>query len=447
MTVSRLGARKSGAWVWRAAMASIVASWPLLSWAADKASAANTDYEARVERVLKQTPLIDGHNDLPWEIRERFKSRLSAVDLKSDASRLTAPAGAAPLMTDIVRLHAGHVGGQFWSVWVPVSLKGAEAVQTTLEQIDLVKRLAARYPTDLEMALTAADVRRIHRAGKIACLIGVEGGNQINNSLAVLRQMYDLGARYMTLTHVLTTDWADSATDAPVHHGLTAFGVEVVHEMNRLGMLVDLSHVSPETMKAALAASAAPVMFSHSSARALVDHPRDVPDDVLALVAQNGGVVMATFASSYVSMARDQWEADRAAELARYNTPPYGGLYIGQPERANVALAQWEREHPKPVVTLEQVADHIEHIRKIAGIEHVGLGSDFDGIPDTPRGLEGVDRYPALLVELMRRGWSDSDIARLAGENILRVMADAERVAVKLRAERPASEAVIDSTH
>jgi membrane dipeptidase len=326
-----------------------------------------------------------------------------------------------------------------------VSLKGPEAVQTTIEQIDLVKRMAARYPGDFEMALTAADVRRIHHAGRIACMIGVEGGNQINNSLAVLRQMYDLGVRYMTLTHVLTTDWADSATDTPVHHGLTPFGVEVVHEMNRLGMLVDLSHVSPDTMKAAIAASAAPVMFSHSSARALVDHPRDVPDDVLAMVAQNGGVVMVNFASSYVSAARARWEADRAAEQARYNAPPYGGLYIGQPDRAKAALEQWEQQHPKPVVTLEQVADHIEHIRKIAGIDHVGIGSDFDGIPDTPRGLEGVDHYPALLVELMRRGWSDSDVAKLAGENILRVMAEAEKVALQLRAERQASEAVVDT--
>lgn len=448
MTESRLS--RFTAWVSaRATCAAVcavaVSGMPLLSLAAGKASTANTDYEARVERVLKQTPLIDGHNDLPWEIRERFKSRLTAVDLKSDTSKLTVPPDSAALMTDIPRMHAGHVGGQFWSVWVPVSLKGPEAVQTTLEQIDLVKRMAARYPGDLEMALTAADVRRIHHAGRIACMIGVEGGNQINNSLAVLRQMYDLGARYMTLTHVLTTDWADSATDTPVHHGLTPFGVEVVHEMNRLGMLVDLSHVSPDTMKAAIAASAAPVMFSHSSARALVDHPRDVPDDVLAMVAQNGGVVMVNFASSYVSAERDRWEADRAAEQARYNAPPYGGLYIGQPDRAKAALEQWEQQHPKPVVTLEQVADHIEHIRKIAGIDHVGIGSDFDGIPDTPRGLEGVDHYPALLVELMRRGWSDSDVARLAGENILRVMAAAEKVAVELRAERQASEAVVDT--
>jgi membrane dipeptidase len=448
MTESRWG--RFTAWISaRTACAAVcvvaVFGMPLLSLAAGKASTANTDYEARVERVLKQTPLIDGHNDLPWEIRERFKSRLTAVDLKSDTSRLTVPSDSAALMTDIPRLHAGHVGGQFWSVWVPVSLKGPEAVQTTIEQIDLVKRMAARYPGDLEMALTAADVRRIHHAGRIACMIGVEGGNQINNSLAVLRQMYDLGARYMTLTHVLTTDWADSATDTPVHHGLTPFGVEVVHEMNRLGMLVDLSHVSPDTMKAAIAASAAPVMFSHSSARALVDHPRDVPDDVLAMVAQNGGVVMVNFASSYVSAERDRWEADRAAEQARYNAPPYGGLYIGQPDRAKAALEQWEQQHPKPVVTLEQVADHIEHIRKIAGIDHVGIGSDFDGIPDTPRGLEGVDHYPALLIELMRRGWSDSDVAELAGENILRVMAEAEKVAAKLRAERQASEAVVDT--
>jgi membrane dipeptidase len=407
------------------------------------ASAASTDYEARVERVLKQTPLIDGHNDLPWEIRERFQGRLSALDLKSDTSKLTPPADSAPLMTDIVRMHAGHMGGQFWSVWVPVSLKGFEAVQTTIEQIDLVKRLAARYPGDLEMAFTAADVRRIHHAGKIACMIGIEGGNQINNSLPVLRQMYDLGARYMTLTHVLDTDWADSATDAPLHHGLTPFGVEVVREMNRLGMLIDLSHVSPDTMKAALSASVAPVIFSHSSARALVDHPRDVPDDILAMVARNGGVVMVNFASSYVSAARNQWEADRAAEQARYNTPPYGGLYIGQPERAAAALKKWDSEHPKPVATLEQVADHIEHVKQVAGIDHVGIGSDFDGIPDTPRGLEGVDHYPALLVELMRRGWSDTDVAKLAGENVLRVMAEAERVSVRLRAENGASEATL----
>lgn len=405
--------------------------------------AAGDDYNARLERVLKQTPLIDGHNDLPWEIRERNKGRLSTIDLKSDTSRLTPPPDGAPLMTDIPRLRAGHVGGQFWSVWVPVNIKGPEAVQTTVEQIDLVKRMAARYPADFAMAETAADVRRIHRAGKIACLIGIEGGHQINNSLPVLRQMYDLGARYMTLTHVLDIDWADAATDAPVHHGLTPFGVEVVREMNRLGMLVDLSHVSPETMRAALAATRAPVIFSHSSARAIVDHPRDVPDDILALVAKNGGVVMVNFNPGYVSAARNQWEADRAAELARYSSPPYGGLYIGQPDRAKAALEKWESEHPKPVATVAQVADHIEHIRQVAGVDHVGLGSDFDGIPEGPRGLDGVDKYPALLVELMRRGWSDADVAKVSGENVLRVMAEAEQVAAKLRASEAASEATV----
>ena len=408
---------------------------PMAAWGAD-------DYGHRVEQVLLRTPLIDGHNDLPWEIRDRFKSDLAAVDLKLDTSRLPYPEGASPLMTDIPRLRAGDVGGQFWSVWIPSEMKGYQAVQITLEQMDLVKRMAARYPGDLEMAYTAADVRRIHQAHKVASLIGIEGGHQINNSLAVLRQMYDAGARYMTLTHTVNNAWADSATDAPVHRGLTPFGIEVVREMNRLGMLVDLSHVSPETMKAALAVSEAPVIFSHSSARALVDHPRNVPDDILRSVAANGGVVMVNFAPGYVSDARNRWDADQAAERTRFNSPPYVGLYIGQPERAKAALAAWEESHPRPATTLVQVADHIDHIRQVAGADHVGLGSDFDGIGDAPVGLEGVDRYPALLEELMRRGWTDSDIAKLAGENLLRVMAAAEKVSGKLRAARPASSAV-----
>ena len=348
-------------------------------------------------------------------------------------------------MTDIPRLRAGRVGGQFWSVWVPVEMKGFEAVQTTIEQIDLVKRIAARYPADLEMAYTAADIRRIHHAKKIASLIGIEGGHQINNSLAVLRQMYDLGARYMTLTHITNTAWADAATDAPAHNGLTPFGIEVIHEMNRIGMLVDLSHVSPQTMKMALRASEAPVIYSHSSARALVDHPRDVPDDVLRLVAEHGGVVMVNFNAGYVSEEFNRWEADQAAEQSRGSAPPYGGLYIGQPERAKAALDAWEKTHPKPVVTLAQVADHIDHIRKIAGVDHVGLGSDFDGITDVPAGLDAVDKFPALLAELMRRGWSDTDIAKVAGENLLTVMAGAERVAARLRAEHAASEAVVEA--
>jgi membrane dipeptidase len=320
-----------------------------------------------------------------------------------------------------------------------VNITGAEAVDVTLEQIDLVKRMCTRYPADFAMAYTAADVRRIHADRKIACLIGIEGGHQINDSLAVLRQMYAAGARYMTLTHTSNTGWADSATDEPVHHGLTPFGVEVVHEMNRMGMLVDLSHVSADTMRAALAASAAPVMFSHSSARSLVDHPRNVPDDVLELLSRNGGVVMANFAPGYVSDDRRRWDADAAAERTRYNSPPYVGLYIGQPERAAAAMAQWEKQHPRPSATLEQVADHIEHLRTVAGIDHVGLGSDFDGIDDTPVGLDGVDRYPALLKELMRRGWSDADIAKLAGANVLRVMADVEQVAQRMRDRAPSA--------
>jgi len=407
------------------------------------AAPSGADDAQRVEQVLRRTPLVDGHNDLPWEIRARYGGDLSKVDLAANTALLPVPAGGAALMTDIPRLRRGHVGAQFWSVWVPVDVKGAPVVQMTLEQIDLVKAMCARYPDDLAMAYTAADIVRIHEGHRVASLIGVEGGHQINDSLAVLRAYYEAGARYMTLTHSVNTDWADSATDTPVHHGLTRFGEEVVREMNRLGMLVDLAHVSADTMRAALAVSAAPVIFSHSSARALVDHPRDVPDDVLRLVARNGGVVMVNFAPHYVSDARRRWDADHAAERARDNSPPFGGLYIGQPERAAAALASWEQAHPKPFATLVEVADHIDHIRAVAGVDYVGLGSDFDGIPETPQGLDGVDKFPALLEELARRGWSDSELAKVAGGNLLRVMTQAERVSAKARATRPPSSATI----
>jgi membrane dipeptidase len=399
--------------------------------------------EVQVNRVLAQTPLIDGHNDLAWQIRDCFQN-LDNLDLRADTAHLSKPAAATagcewvPLMTDIPRLRAGRVGGQFWSVWVPPEVTGPAAVKMTLEQIDLVHAMVARYPNDLQMAYTADDIVGIHKAGRIASLIGIEGGHQIDNSLPTLRQMYALGARYMTLTHTLNNDWADSATDNPRHHGLTAFGRVVVHEMNRLGMLVDLSHVSPETMQAALAATVSPVIFSHSGARALDDHPRDVPDDVLALVRQNRGIVMVNFYPGYVSSDRAHWVADRAAEQARFNSPPYDGLYIGQPERAKVAMSEWEKAHPAPVVTIAMVADHIDHIRQVAGVDCVGLGSDFDGIPVTPLGLEGVDKFPALLEELARRGWSEGDLAKVAGGNLLRVMRDTEAVARRLqKTERP----------
>lgn len=400
------------------------------------ARAASPDINSRVARVLDATPLIDGHNDLPWGIREITHNNSSAIDLQKDTSNIPTLPGWPNLTTDIPRLRKGMVGAQFWSVYVPVGVKGFEVVQTTMEQIDLVKGMAARYPADLEMAYSAADIRRIHREHKIASLIGIEGGHQINDSLAVLRQMYSLGARYMTLTHSRNTEWADSATDTPEHHGLTPFGEDVVREMNRIGMLVDLSHVSPDVMRQALKIASAPVMYSHSSARALVDHPRNVPDDILRLVAANGGIVMVNFNPGYVSDAHLHWDADLAAEQARYDTPPFAGLYIGQPERAKAALDAWQQAHPRPVVNLATVADHIEHIRQVAGVDHVGLGSDFDGIPDLPAGLEGVEHFPALLAELMRRGWSDADVAKVAGENLLRVLKAAEEAAVKLSASR-----------
>jgi membrane dipeptidase len=400
-----------------------------------------------VAKVLADMPVIDGHNDLPWEIRDRFASNLDAVDLKQNTALLRPAADAAadqpPLMTDIPRLRAGGVGAQFWSVWVPSDSQDAVAVELTIEQIDLVKRMVAHYPNDFEMAYTAADIIRIEHGHRIASLIGVEGGHQIGNSLAALRQFYDLGARYMTLTHSMNTAWADSATEAPAHNGLTAFGRVVVGEMNRLGMLVDLSHVSAKTMKDALEVTQAPVIFSHSGARALIDHPRDVPDDVLALVARNHGIVMVNFFPGYVSQERARWDAEVAAEKAREATPPFGGLFIGQPDRAKAAFAQWLAAHPKPVVTLSMVADHVDHVAQVAGKDCVGFGSDFDGIPEAPEGLEGVDKYPALLAELARRGWGHDDLVKVSGGNLLRVMRAAELVSQHLRATTLASNATL----
>jgi len=388
----------------------------------------------RIRRILADTPLIDGHNDVPEQYSERVKDHLDRIDLASGTSALT-----PPMHTDIPRLKAGGIGGQFWSVYVSAELPGAEAVQATLEQIDLVKRLVARYPETFEMAFTAADVVRIHKAGKIASLIGMEGGHSINNSLATLRDMYQLGARYMTLTHWLNNAWADAATAAPEHGGLTAFGVMVVQEMNRLGMLVDLSHVSEQTMNRALDVTKAPVVFSHSSARAIDGHPRNVPDAVLQRLSSNGGVVMVNFAPDFVSDTVRQYYADVEAETARLKD-----LMPGDPAGAAKALAAWKAAHPEPRATLGQVADHIDHIRKVAGIDHVGLGSDFDGISRVPDGLQDVSRYPALLEELARRGYSDDDLRKLAGLNILRVMRQAEDVAARLQRETRPNDARIE---
>jgi membrane dipeptidase len=389
---------------------------------------------ARARKLLDEVPLVDGHNDLPWEYRERVKNHLDKIDLRADTGHFE-----KPMHTDIPRLRKGGVGGQFWSVYVPVELPGPQAVVATLEQIDDVHRLAEKYPDVFAMAATADDVVRIHKAGKIASLIGVEGGHCIANSLGALRQLYAAGARYMTITHFKNNDWADSATDAPLHHGLTRFGEEVVREMNRLGILVDLSHVSPETMKKALAITQAPVIFSHSSARALNGHPRNVPDDVLALLPKNGGVVMVSFVPSFDSEEVRSWDADHAAEEARLKD-----LHPDSPDAVQSELASWDGSHPAPRATVAQVADHVEHVRKVAGIDHVGIGSDFDGITSTPLELTGVDTYPILLAELLRRGWSDDDVKKLAGLNVLRAFREAEQVAARLQKERPASDALIE---
>jgi membrane dipeptidase len=382
---------------------------------------------ARALNVLRTTPLIDGHNDLPWEIRTNkgAEYNVDLYDLRVHSRG----------MTDIDRLRAGHAGAQFWSVYIPGDLTGMTMARAQAEQIDIAKRIIAKYPDVFVEARSAADIRRAFADKKIGSLIGMEGGHAIENSLALLRMDYDLGARYMTLTHNVTLDWADAALGAQTHGGLTAFGKEVVREMNRLGMLVDLSHVSPATMSDALDVSEAPVIFSHSAARALVDHARNVPDSILRRLPANGGVVMVTFVPGFVSPEFHDFETRADA---------YRATLKGDSAVIRAGMQEWSRTNPRPKATLAQVADHIEHVRKIAGPDHVGIGSDFDGITATPEGLEDVSKFPALFAELARRGWSDADLRKLAGENILRAFERAEAVAAGLQKTRGPSIASIE---
>jgi membrane dipeptidase len=386
----------------------------------------------RAERVLRSTPLVDGHNDLPWRIREDtvHPRDVHAYDLRQ----------RTPGHTDLERLRRGMVGAQFWSVYIPGEIRDSGYARVQLEQIDIARRVIERYPDRLTPAGTAADVMRAFKAGKIGSMLGLEGGHAIENSLGALRAYYDLGARYMTLTHNVTLDWADAAQDSARHGGLTRFGEEVVREMNRLGMLVDLSHVSPATMSDALNVTAAPVIFSHSSARAIADVPRNVPDSILRRLPENGGVVMVTFVPGFVAPTAADYHR-RAADAQQTLKAKYAADSAGFSRE----LEAWRRANPAPKATLAQVADHIEHVRKVAGADHVGIGGDFDGITETVEGLGDVSTYPALFAELARRGWSDADLRKLAGENVLRVMRAAERAAARLQRERPPSTATIEA--
>jgi len=377
----------------------------------------------RASRLLAGSPVVDGHNDLAWALRRKAGYDLDEIDIAQPQ-----PA----LHTDLPRLRAGGVGAQFWSVYVSPTLAGDHAVSATLEQIDAVRAMAARYPADLALARTAGQVEAAVASGRIASLLGAEGGHSIDCSLGCLRMLFELGVRYLTLTHNDNTPWADSATDEPRCGGLTRFGEEVVREMNRLGMLVDLSHVAESTMRAALGVSRAPVIFSHSSARALCDHPRNVPDEVLARLAANGGVCMVTFVPSFVSQACADWWAD-ALEQVRAE-----GMDPRDLDAARPLVERWRRDHPPPRVALGEVADHLDHVREVAGVEHVGLGGDYDGVDFLPDGLEDVSGYPRLLAELLRRRWSEPDLAKLTWSNALRVLRDAESVAHHLSTrERP----------
>jgi membrane dipeptidase len=380
---------------------------------------------SRVRALLAEHPVLDGHNDLPWEARERAGNDLDRLHLDE----------AAPTHTDLPRLRAGGVGAQFWSVFVPATLAGDAAVAATLEQVDLVRRMVDRYDADLVLATTADDVTSAWSSGRIASLMGAEGGHSIACSLGTLRMLHTLGVRYLTLTHNANVPWADSATDRPRLGGLSAFGREVVAEMNRLGMLVDLSHVSAGTMRDALDVTEAPVLFSHSSARTVVNHPRNVPDDVLARLAANGGVCMVTFVPAFVSPACREWDRTaRTAAAAEGVTPD------DYPASA-AFLHRWRYDYPEPPATVEDVVRHVEHVREAAGVDHVGLGGDFDGMERPPEGLDDVSGYPRLLEALAERGWSDADLARLTSGNAIRVLRDAEAVARDAQTQRGPSTA------
>jgi membrane dipeptidase len=402
-------------------------------WSMSQAAWSQSDDEAmtRAKEVLQTAPIVDGHNDLPWVIREKFGGDVEQYDISVRAQ----------FDTDIPRLMEGMVGTQFWSVYVPISSYGGAPgdAARVLAQMDVVRRLVERYPEDLELAFTAADVRRAHAAGRVASMMGIEGGHAIEDSLGVLRSLYAAGARYMTLTHSRGLHWADSATDEPRHDGLTEFGEEVVREMNRLGMLVDLSHVTEAVMHDALDVAVAPVIFSHSAARGVTDHPRNVPDSVLERLKKNGGVVMVTFVPGYVLQASADHGQALWGERGRLKA-----IYPHDEPRRDEGLKTWREANPAPEVTLSDVADHIDHIRDVVGVEHIGLGGDFDGIRSVPVGLEDVSTYPALLEELLRRGYSEADIAAIAGENVLRAMVSAEAVAKKLKATSMASDMRLD---
>jgi membrane dipeptidase len=404
----------------------------LISGSAVFAQSDSDEYRQQAIEILESVPLFDGHNDVPWQYRNRVGYKFSELNFH-DTTHLD-----PPMHTDIPRLREGRVGAQWWSVYVNANIPESEAVKRTLEQIDFVHRMIETYPDHFELALTADDVERIFDDGKIASLIGMEGGHSINNSLAVLRMMYDLGARYMTITHNRTLDWADAAGDDPQHDGLTEFGEEVIREMNRLGMLVDISHVAPATMKDAIRVSEAPVMFSHSNARALTGHPRNVPDDVLQLTRENNGIVMVTFVETFTSEERRRFFAERSAHQRMMEY-----LYPGEPDSVSHYMDQWDSEREAPKSTLEQVADHIDYIRDKIGVDHIGIGGDYDGIPTLPLGLEDVTTYPDLFAELLRRGYSEEDLRKIAGLNMIRVMRDAEAVSERLRPENEPSEVLI----